>query len=283
MTKARERAYERRRYEEWQTRLNQRKRRRRQAQRIALAALSSIAAVGVIIAVAFLVTSGDDDSSDTATSTPTPSASAAATPSASAAATPSAAAVKGGCTPSTLGAVSKPEQTTKVPAKSLAGGKTWNLALKTTCGDVAIRLDGAKAPQAVSSTIALARSGFYDKTPCHRLTTEGLFVLQCGDPTGTGTGGPGYQYGPLENVPKKGVYPAGTVAMARAQSESSQGSQFFLVYKDTELPGGYTVIGTVTKGLSVVEKVAKAGVSGGGGDGAPATPISILSTKVTQG
>jgi peptidyl-prolyl cis-trans isomerase B (cyclophilin B) len=106
-------------------------------------------------------------------------------------------------------------------------------------------------------------------------------VLQCGDPTGSGSGGPGYSFGPVENAPKNGVYPAGTVAMARAQSTNSNGSQFFIVYKDSTLPApGYTIMGQVVSGLDVVQKVAAGGVEGGS-DGAPKRPISILSTTMS--
>lgn len=127
----------------------------------------------------------------------------------------------------------------------------------------------------MSSFISLTQSGFYDGVSCHRLTTEGLYVLQCGDPDGDGTGGPGYSYGPVENAPADGVYPAGTIAMARQSGNGySQGSQFFLVYQDTTLPsdaaGGYTVIGQVTSGLDALtaDVVAK-GTADGSGDGAP--------------
>ena len=91
----------------------------------------------------------------------------------------------------------------------------WTVRLSTTCGEVVMELDGDAAPVGVGSFLGLAQAGFYDSTPCHRLTTQGIFVLQCGDPTGTGTGGPGYCYGPVENAPADDVYPAGTVAMAR--------------------------------------------------------------------
>jgi peptidyl-prolyl cis-trans isomerase B (cyclophilin B) len=122
----------------------------------------------------------------------------------------------------------------------------------------------------------LAGEGYFDSTVCHRLTTEGIYVLQCGDPTATGTGGPGYTV-PDENLPAEGGvnYPAGTVAMANA-GPGTAGSQFFLVYQDTTLPPNYTIWGTVTSGLDVVERIAGAGVSGGGSDGAPAAPIGIV-------
>jgi len=105
-------------------------------------------------------------------------------------------------------------------------------------------------------------------------------VLQCGDPTGTGTGDPGYSYGPVENAPADDVYPAGTIAMARRGGDGeSMGSQFFIVYADSTIPsdaaGGYTVLGTVSSGLDAVQAVADAGVEGGAGDGSPASPVII--------
>jgi peptidyl-prolyl cis-trans isomerase B (cyclophilin B) len=177
----------------------------------------------------------------------------------------------------------KPATFKAAPPKSLAEGKAWKLTLATTCGTVTIRLDGAKAPQATSSAIFLARQKFWAGTPCHRVTTQGIFVLQCGDPTGSGSGGPGYSFGPVENAPKNGVYPAGTVAMARATSPDSNGSQFFIVYKQTSLPtngGGYTVFGKVTSGLDVVQKVAAGGAQPTG-DGQPVRRVSIVSATVT--
>jgi len=173
-----------------------------------------------------------------------------------------------------------PERT--APPASLAENRAWTGSIELSAGvSLGVELDGAKAPQAVANMVALTEQGFFDGTPCHRLTTQGLYVLQCGDPTGTGTGGPGYTFGPLENVPADGVYPAGTIAMARAQSPDSMGSQFFIVYQDTTLPGGYTVMGKVTSGLdSLVAKVASAGVQGGGGDGSPAVPVAITAFQL---
>ncbi|MFD6053071.1 peptidylprolyl isomerase [Agromyces sp. NPDC060279] len=168
-----------------------------------------------------------------------------------------------------------------VPSAELAEGRTWTGTLTLNGIPLGVELDGAAAPQAVSSEISLAQSGFYDGVGCHRLTTSGLFVLQCGDPNGDGTGGPGYSYGPVENAPADNVYPAGTIAMARQSGNGySQGSQFFLVYEDTTLPtdaaGGYTVLGTVTSGLDELRAaVIDAGTAAGGGDGAPAVPVTI--------
>jgi peptidyl-prolyl cis-trans isomerase B (cyclophilin B) len=166
-----------------------------------------------------------------------------------------------------------------VPSADLAEDRTWTGTLTLNGVPLGVELDGAAAPQAVSSEISLAQQGFYDGLSCHRLTTTGIFVLQCGDPSGDGTGGPGYSYGPVENAPADGVYPAGTIAMARSTSQYSQGSQFFIVYDDTSLPGdtgGYTVLGTVTSGLDQLRAaVLDAGTADGSGDGAPAVPVTI--------
>ena len=154
------------------------------------------------------------------------------------------------------------------------------LTLTTNCGDIVIDLFADAAPETVASMAFLADTGFYDATACHRLTTAGIFVLQCGDPAGDGTGGPGYQL-PDENLPAEGQanYPAGTVAMANA-GPGTAGSQFFLVYEDTTLPSGYTIWGQVTEGLDVVRAIAEAGTADGGADGSPAQPVVIESATV---
>lgn len=173
-----------------------------------------------------------------------------------------------------------------VPSADLAGDRTWTGTLALNDTPLSIELDGAAAPQAVSSTISLVQEGFYDGLTCHRLTTEGIFVLQCGDPNGDGSGGPGYSYGPIENAPADGVYPAGTIAMARQSGNGeSQGSQFFVVYQDTTLPadaaGGYTVIGRVTSGLDALTTgITGLGTADGSTDGAPAVPVSITGFTV---
>lgn len=164
------------------------------------------------------------------------------------------------------------------PSPDLAEGRTWPVTLATSAGPVSMELDGAAAPQAVASFLLLGRDGFFDGTACHRLVQGSL--LQCGDPTGTGTGGPGYSFGPVENAPADQVYPAGTVAMARrAADASSQGSQFFLVFADTTLPddvaGGYTVFGRITEGLDVLTAIDTGGTVDGGTDGQPANPVII--------
>ena len=155
------------------------------------------------------------------------------------------------------------------------------LTLTTNCGDIVIDLLADEAPATVASIAFLADTGFYDATTCHRLTTSGIFVLQCGDPAGDGTGGPGYQV-PDENLPAEGEanYPAGTVAMANA-GPGTAGSQFFLVYEDTTLPSGYTIWGQITQGLDVVRAIAEAGTANAGPDGSPAQPVVIESATVS--
>jgi peptidyl-prolyl cis-trans isomerase B (cyclophilin B) len=144
-------------------------------------------------------------------------------------------------------------------------------------GDLVVALDPAAACT-VTSWQSLAAQDFFDATPCHRLTTSPtLGVLQCGDPTGTGTGGPGYRFDD-ENL-DGATYPAGTVAMANS-GPNTNGSQFFLVHGDAALPPSYTVVGTVESGLDVVADIAAAGVDGGGTDGAPAQDVTLADLVV---
>jgi len=139
-------------------------------------------------------------------------------------------------------------------------------------------MDKSKTPCTVGSFVHLATTGYFDSTKCHRLTTSpSLGVLQCGDPSGTGSGTPGYSFAD-ETTPSM-TYPAGTVAMANA-GPNTNGSQFFLVYADSMLQPNYTVFGKITGGLSVLTKIAAAGVQGGGQDGPPVSPITIAKVSV---
>jgi peptidyl-prolyl cis-trans isomerase B (cyclophilin B) len=222
--------------------------------------------IGAVVAIAVLLKGGGSDNSTAPSTTQT-----------------SAAASNLNCTPAPAAPGQGP-QFKQPPNESLAGDATWTATLETNCGDIVLELDGKSAPQTVSSFVFLAQKGYFDDSPCHRLTTQGLYVLQCGDPTGSGGGGPGYGFG-IENAPKSGDYPRGTVAMARTSDPNSNGSQFFLVYKDTQLPttgGGYSIFGKVTQGLDLLDELAKAGVQDGSGDGTPAQPISILSVTVRK-
>ena len=156
--------------------------------------------------------------------------------------------------------------------------KTFTLV--TNCGNIVISTVGSKAPFTMTSIAALAKGGYYDESLCHRLTTQGLFVLQCGDPTATGSGGPQFTY-PDENLPENtdNNYPEGSVAMANS-GPNTNGSQFFLVYADTTLTPSYTMWGTITSGLDIVKAIAKAGAEGGAADGKPARTIAIQKVLV---
>lgn len=186
------------------------------------------------------------------------------------------------------GGASTPSSTTAalVPSKSLSENRNWDGTMTVAGVPLTFTLNGAAAPQAVASTISLVNKGFYNGISCHRLTTEGIYVLQCGDPQGTGAGGPGYSYGPVENAPANNVYPAGTIAMARQSGNgNSMGSQFFIVYKESTIPadaaGGYTVIGNITSGLpQLIDSVVSKGVSGGKTDGSPASAVTIQNISV---
>ncbi len=152
--------------------------------------------------------------------------------------------------------------------------------LNTNCGAITFKAFGKKAPATVIAMTFLAKSGFFDHSLCHRITTASIFVLQCGDPTASGSGGPPFSYRD-ENLPADAAndYPAGTIAMANS-GPNTNGSQFFIVYKDTYLPPSYTIWGVVTQGLDIVKKVASAGVVGGGTDGTPKQTIAIESVNV---
>ncbi|MEU8029959.1 peptidylprolyl isomerase [Streptomyces sp. NPDC049099] len=151
----------------------------------------------------------------------------------------------------------------KEPAMTIDTSAKYTMKLATTCGDIDVALKTAAAPHTVNSFDFLAGKGYFDHTKCHRLTTSDIYVLQCGDPQGTGMGGPGYTL-PDENLKDKSLkastYPAGTVAMANTGQKHTGGSQFFLVYKDSPLPPQYTPFGTVSEaGMKVLQKIAAAG------------------------
>jgi peptidyl-prolyl cis-trans isomerase B (cyclophilin B) len=195
------------------------------------------------------------------------------------------------CTyPATMEPASKPAtppRTGKVPTDPAL----VSASLATNRGNIGLQLDNAKAPCTVNSFASLAQQGYFDDTPCHRLTTEPtLRVLQCGDPSGTGSGGPGYRFAneyptnqyrlsdPALRQPV--VYPRGTLAMANA-GPGTNGSQFILVYEDSQLPPTSTAFGRVdATGLATVDKIAAAGVVGGGDDGKPATDVTITSARL---
>lgn len=255
---------------------------------------SAVGAVLVVAAVVatVIVTNRDSDSTTASASTTTPATSSATdTPPGIAPLPPFAA-------PADLGADCQypaaepasrevnPPRTGKVPTEPAQ----VSASMTTDQGNIGLQLDNAKAPCTVNSFASLAQQNYFNDTPCHRLTTGGLAVLQCGDPTGKGTGGPGYEFAneyptnqyqpdnPALSQPV--IYPRGTLAMANA-GPGTNGSQFFLVYQDSQLPPNYTVFGTIDEtGLATLDKIAAAGVEGGAGDGAPAQPVQIKSVAL---
>ncbi|WP_139244421.1 peptidylprolyl isomerase [Arthrobacter alpinus] len=172
----------------------------------------------------------------------------------------------------------------EVPLAETAAGKTFTGTLSLNGKPLGVSLDGTAAPQAAAVFKSLADSNFMTGKTCHRLADSTDFgVLQCGSLTGDGQGDPKYQWGPVENTPADGKYPAGTIAVARANTTYSNGTQFFIAFKDTVLPqdtGGYTIVGKVTSGLDVVTDIAKAGIADGATDGAPSTKVTIDSFQL---
>ena len=223
------------------------KERKRRIYTIVGSAVAAIVVIGAIVAT--IVVTNKDSGSQTAsaatTTTPSETSAAPAGPGQLPAfAAP--ANLGGNCQyPASQEKASKPNnapRTGKVPTDPAQ----VSASMATNQGNIGLQLDNAKSPCTVNSFASLAQQGFFNDTPCHRLTTtEGLAVLQCGDPTGQGTGGPGYQFeneyptnqfqpdDPKLQEPVK--YPRGTLAMANA-GPGTNGSQFFLVYKDSELP-----------------------------------------------
>lgn len=238
---------------------------RRRRQRI----IAASAAAGLVLVVAggFWIVSavtGDEPDPAAVTGTPTPTGTAGA----------------GEC-------VWQPEDTSANPNLLEVGtppageprSGTSTITITTNHGVIEAEMDLAAVPCTAASFAHLAGQGFYDGSPCHRLVTEGIQVLQCGDPTGTGQGGPTYKFAE-ENLPvdQDPPYPPGTIAMAKTQAPSTTGSQFFIVYGESELAPDYTVVGTVTQGLDIVEDIA---AGGNAEDGvAPATEVIIESLTV---
>lgn len=163
--------------------------------------------------------------------------------------------------------------------------KNRTFTFETNCGQIVIEADGTHAPLTVLVMSTLAKGGYFNQTLCHRLTTSGLYVLQCGDPTATGSGGPLFSYD-NENLPEavQNNYPEGTVAMANSgltqTGHGTNGSQFFLVYADTTLGASYTRWGKIVKGLDILKAIAAQGVAGGGTDGTPKQTVGIERVSV---
>jgi peptidyl-prolyl cis-trans isomerase B (cyclophilin B) len=260
----------------------QQDRRAQRARRLRVGTIAGVAAC-VVIALAvggFLVFSGGGKTAS-ASATPTPSisapASAPATPSPTAAAAVAEPATH--CTYTTNGTAAR---NVGFPPARPDYKATYQASIVTNRGTVVIDLLNSKATCAVNSFVYLAGKKYFNATSCHRLTTSGIFVLQCGDPTGTGSGGPGYKFAD-ENL-AGARYTAGTVAMANA-GPGTNGSQFFLVYRNSlSLPASYTPFGTVVKGLAIVQNVAKAGTdnANGPGDGHPKEKVIVYRVTITK-
>lgn len=232
---------------------------------------AGLAVLLVVAAVAFLAFRGHDKSVPSAGGTPTSTAASSATPTAST----TAAAAAGPCRYPAEGSAAR--NVGLPPATPVTTGSS-TATLTTNRGVIRISLLRAQAPCTANALRYLAAKKYFDNTPCHRLTTgAGLKVLQCGDPTGSGSGGPGFTL-PDENL-KGATYRAGTVAMANTGQPGTGGSQFFLVYADSTLPPQYTPFGRITAGLDVLTAVAKAGTPGG--DGKPTLPVQIRTLRVT--
>jgi peptidyl-prolyl cis-trans isomerase B (cyclophilin B) len=169
------------------------------------------------------------------------------------------------------------------PPEVVPADGTTDLQVATNLGDLVLTVDHRTTPCAAASLVHLAGAGFFDDTPCHREVDDDVVrVLQCGDPTGTGVGGPTYT-SPTE-VTGDETYPRGTVAMANS-GQGFDGSQFFLVWEDSQLPPAYTVVGSVDEaGLAVLDEVAANGNDGSldpsPGGGAPTVPVTIESVTV---
>jgi peptidyl-prolyl cis-trans isomerase B (cyclophilin B) len=183
----------------------------------------------------------------------------------------------------TYTASGKAARKVSLPPKQVNLSTAYTAKIITNRGTIAIDLNNSKAACTVNSFVSLADQGFYNNTPCPRLDTTGIYMLQCGDPTGTGSGGPGYEFG-SENL-KGAKYPADTVAMANSGTPDSNGSQFFLVYKNTpELPPNYTPFGTITSGLSVLTAIAAKGDdnSNPAGGGKPHEKVQIERVTISK-
>lgn len=267
--------------------------------RIVVIAGGAVVAVALIVAVVIaIVNTKHENKSNTAATTTTPAAS--SSPETTAPATPQTGQVPPlpSFKPSAnLGANCqypassdpaakpvKPPRTGKVPTDPAQ----VSASMATSQGNIGLMLANNESPCTVNSFASLIGQKFFNDTKCHRLTTSAtLGVLQCGDPKGDGTGGPGYQFAneyPTDQYPPNDpklqepvLYPRGTLAMANA-GPNTNGSQFFMVYKDSQLPPQYTVFGTIqADGLATLDKIAKAGVAGGGEDGPPASEVTIKS------
>ncbi|HLH58289.1 MAG TPA: peptidylprolyl isomerase [Streptosporangiaceae bacterium] len=278
----RQRKLARERYERQQQRRIERSRKVRQRSAIA----GSVAVVIAIGVGAYFWASNGSGAKPAAAATSKPSASPSATtsipPATNVATVPTTApkvAPASHCTYTKSGTAAR--KVSLPPSKPDSSGKS-QATIVTNRGTIVVDLLNNRAPCTVNSFVSLAKQAFFNNTPCPRVTSTGIYVLQCGDPTGTGSGGPGYKFG-NENT-SGATYPAGTVAMANSGGSDSNGSQFFIVYAQGSLSPDYTPFGVIVKGLDIVRNVAEAGNnnSNPAGGGAPNEKVTIESVKISS-
>jgi peptidyl-prolyl cis-trans isomerase B (cyclophilin B) len=245
--------------------------------------VATVVAVAVVVVAALVITgvfSGDDTSTDAAAT----SSAAAPTSSAAAATTNADGTINCTYSPDDSGNPNLTDVGTPPTPEATPTQGTSTLLMSTNQGDLTLTLDRTKAPCAAASFTYLASQQFFDGSPCHREVNEPTFgVLQCGDPTGSGSGGPTYKFD--QEIPEGTTYPRGTIAMANTGQPGSTGSQFFLCFVDTQLSPDYTPVGTVDEaGLAVLDTIAAAGNDGSfeaqAGGGAPNLPVTINTMTV---
>ncbi|WP_250284377.1 MULTISPECIES: peptidylprolyl isomerase [unclassified Frankia] len=262
---------------------------RRTAARRRQRRVTAVVCVGALILLtggitAALLLTGDDDTASLSSSAVSPATeppAAAASP----AAAPAATTQVGPCIYTSD--EQEPSRPVSLPAAAGTVSRSpATMTITTNKGTIKAALDAAKAPCTVRALLTLANAKYFDNTSCHRETTRNIFVLQCGDPQGTGMGGPGFTYA-NENT-DGATYTRGVIAMANG-GPNTNGSQFFINYQDPNKDGvqalatNYTVVGKVTEGLSVLDALTTPGVEGGAPDGAPASKPQILTLTITQG
>jgi peptidyl-prolyl cis-trans isomerase B (cyclophilin B) len=274
--------------EKYRRQLEQRAVRRRRIRRRGLIGVSTVAAAALIASLVWVFLPGGSGKHAAASASKSPSA----TPTPTTVAEPA-----HHCSYTTRTPVAR---TVSFPPSAPDYTASYQATINTSQGKIVLNLLNSKATCTVNSFVHLAEAGYFNNTQCHRLLTSGIYVLQCGDPYATattkltcsttgkiGTGTPGYEFG-SENL-TGAKYLAGTVAMANSGSASTNGSQFFIVYKDSgSLPASYTPFATVSSGLDIVQNVAKSGyscqyvVSGQAEGGAPKKKVIIDSMTIKK-